>query len=54
MNPARLDNDRQLEVCAQCHLKTTEFRLPHAIKRYQRPDFSYRPGEPLASFVLDV
>ena len=38
-----------LEVCAQCHLKTTEFRLPHAIKRYERPDFSYRPGEPLAS-----
>jgi predicted CXXCH cytochrome family protein len=52
VNPARLDKDRQLEVCAQCHLKTTEFRLPHAIKRYQRPDFSYRPGEPLASFVL--
>ena len=52
VNPARLDNNRQLEVCAQCHLKTTEFRLPHAIKRYQRPDFSYRPGEPLASFVL--
>ena len=52
VNPARLDNDRQLEVCAQCHLKTTEFRLPHAIKLYQRPDFSYRPGEPLASFAL--
>jgi predicted CXXCH cytochrome family protein len=52
VNPVRLDNDRQLEVCAQCHLKTTEFRLPHAIKRYQRPDFSYKPGEPLSSFVL--
>ena len=52
VNPARLDNDRQLEVCAQCHLKTTEFRLPHAVKRYQRPDFSYKPGEPLAGFVL--
>ena len=52
VNPARLDNDRQLEVCAQCHLKTTEYRLPHAIKRYQRPDFSYQPGEPLAAFVL--
>ncbi len=52
VNPARLDKDRQLEVCAQCHLKTTEFLLPHAIKRYQRPDFSYKPGEPLASFVL--
>jgi predicted CXXCH cytochrome family protein len=52
VNPARLDNDRQLEVCAQCHLKTTEFRLPHAIKRYGRPDFSYQPGEPLAQFFL--
>lgn len=52
VNPARLDNERQLEVCAQCHLKTTEFRLPHAIKRYERPDFSYKPGEPLAAFVL--
>ncbi len=52
VNPARLDNDRQLEVCAQCHLKTTEFRLPHAIKRYERADFSYKPGEPLADFFL--
>ncbi len=52
VNPARLDNDRQLEVCAQCHLKTTEFRLPHAIKRYERGDFSYQPGQPLANFVL--
>jgi predicted CXXCH cytochrome family protein len=52
VNPANLDNDRQLEVCAQCHLKTTEFRLPHAIKRYERSDFSYKPGEPLAAFVL--
>jgi predicted CXXCH cytochrome family protein len=52
VNPARLDGDRQMEVCAQCHLKTTEFRLPHAIKNYERPDFSYEPGQPLASFVL--
>jgi predicted CXXCH cytochrome family protein len=52
VNPARLNSDRQLEVCAQCHLKTTEFRLPHAIKRYQRPDFSYHPGEPLQAFAL--
>ncbi len=52
VNPARLNSDRQLEVCAQCHLKTTEFRLPHALRRYQRGDFSYKPGEPLADFVL--
>ncbi|MEI9975090.1 MAG: tetratricopeptide repeat protein [Ignavibacteriota bacterium] len=52
VNPAHLSAERQLDVCAQCHLKTTEFRLPHAIKRYQRGDFSYRPGEPLAAFSL--
>ena len=52
VNPARLTDDRQVEVCAQCHLKTTEFRLPHAIKKYERPDFSYKPGEPLESFAL--
>ena len=52
VNPARLNPDLQMDVCSQCHLKTTEFRLPHAIKRYDRPDFSYRPGEPLADFAL--
>jgi tetratricopeptide (TPR) repeat protein len=52
VNPARLNGDLQMDVCAQCHLKTTEFRLPHAIKRYDRTDFSYRPGEPLADFAL--
>ena len=52
VNPARLNPDRRMDVCSQCHLKTTEFRLPHAIKRYDRADFSYRPGEPLADFAL--
>ena len=52
VNPARLNPDLRMDVCSQCHLKTTEFRLPHAIKRYDRPDFSYRPGEPLAEFAL--
>ena len=52
VNPARLTADLQMDVCAQCHLKTTEFRLPHAIKRYDRGDFSYRPSEPLADFSL--
>jgi hypothetical protein len=52
VNPARLSAERALDVCSECHLKTTEFPLPHAIKRYERGDFSYRPGEPLSAFVL--
>ncbi|HSP68977.1 MAG TPA: cytochrome c3 family protein, partial [Bryobacteraceae bacterium] len=52
VNPARLSPERQMEVCMQCHLETTSFRLPNAIVRYERSPFSYRPGEPLADFML--
>lgn len=36
----------------QCHLETTSFVLPASIQRYQRGTFSFRPGEPLADFML--
>jgi predicted CXXCH cytochrome family protein len=52
LNPARLAPDRQMEVCLQCHLETTSFPLPNSLVRYDRAPFSYRPGEPLAGFML--
>ncbi len=52
VNPARLSADRQMEVCLQCHLETTSYSLPHALERYERGPFSYRPGEPLGDFML--
>ena len=52
VNPSRLAPERQMEVCMQCHLETTSFPLPNSIVRYERPPFSYRPGEPLADFIL--
>jgi len=52
VNPARLDPERRLEVCMQCHLESTSFRLPYSITRYNRGVFSYRPGEPLAGYIL--
>lgn len=52
VNPARLTADRQMEVCAQCHLETDSFPFPHSILKYGRGPFSYRPGEPLADFML--
>ena len=52
VNPARLDRDRQLEVCMQCHLETTSAPLPNSIVRFDRDPFSYRPGEPLGDFIL--
>jgi len=53
VNPARLSTERQMELCYSCHLETTSFPLPNAIQRYERGPFSYRPGEPLADFLLN-
>ena len=52
VNPAKLNRDRQLEVCMQCHLETTHFSLPNEILRYSQQPFSYRPGEPLGDYEL--
>jgi tetratricopeptide (TPR) repeat protein len=52
VNPARLNRDRQLEVCMQCHLETTHFALPNEILRDPQHPFSYRPGEPLGDSIL--
>lgn len=52
VNPARLDADRQLEVCMQCHLETTVEGLPHAMRRPGRGAFSYQAGQPLGEFAV--
>lgn len=52
VNPARFTGDSRMEVCMQCHLETTSFPLPNAIRRFDRGPFSYRAGEPLAQFEL--
>ncbi len=52
VNPARLAPERQMEVCMQCHLETTSFPFPQSIAKYDREPFSYRPGQPLADFLL--
>jgi predicted CXXCH cytochrome family protein len=52
VNPARLNPDREMEVCLQCHLETSNEKLPHAIVRFDRAPFSYIPGQPLADFEV--
>lgn len=52
VNPARLSAERQMEVCMQCHLQTTSRALPHALRRYGRAPYSYRPGEPLGEYMI--
>lgn len=52
LNPSRLSLERQMDVCMQCHLQTHSFRPTLDFKRYGRSYFSYRPSEPLSSFML--
>jgi predicted CXXCH cytochrome family protein len=52
VNPGRLTPEREMEVCLQCHLETSNEKLPHAIVRFDRLPFSYVPGQPLADYEL--
>ena len=52
VNPKRLNRARQLDVCMQCHLQTTSLRSPDSIRRYDRPPFTYKPGEALQDFAV--
>ncbi len=51
-NPKHLTQERQVEVCLQCHLESTSRALPYAIRRFNRQPFSYRPQEPLTDFIV--
>ena len=52
VNPAKLDRDRQLEACMQCHLESTSSPLPFQIQRYEQPPFSYTPGKVLSDYFV--
>lgn len=50
LNPSHLSNERQMQVCEQCHLETTSTLLPDRIRRYDRQPFAYDPNHPLSEF----
>jgi tetratricopeptide (TPR) repeat protein len=52
VNPAKLDRERQLEACMQCHLESTSSPLPFQIRRYEQPPFSYAPGNSLGDYFI--
>lgn len=52
VNPARLSGERQLDVCMQCHLETTTFRLPESYRCFGRGFYTYRPGEALSDYIV--
>jgi predicted CXXCH cytochrome family protein len=51
-NSGRLPRNRQDEVCMTCHLQPS-VTLP-GLRRFGRNDFSYRAGEPLDDYLVQV
>jgi tetratricopeptide (TPR) repeat protein len=52
VNPAKLDRERQLDVCMQCHLEPTSTPLPFRIERYEQSLFSFTPGKTLSGYFI--
>ncbi|HEV2856662.1 MAG TPA: tetratricopeptide repeat protein [Thermoanaerobaculia bacterium] len=51
-NPGRLPPARRDEVCMGCHLQPS-VALP-GLRRFGRSDFSFRAGEPLSDYLVQV
>ncbi len=51
-NPGKLPPAQRDEVCMSCHLQPS-VALP-GLRRFGRSDFSFRPGEPLSDYLVQV
>ena len=52
VNPARLTPARRDDVCFQCHLQPAVSMI--GPRRFERGDYSFRPGEALSDYMLHV
>ena len=53
VNPGRLPAERRDDVCFQCHLQPTS-KLTSIVRRFGRADYSFRPGEDLADYIVHL
>ena len=51
-DPSRLPFERRHEVCYQCHLQPSVALF--GVRRFDRGDYSFRPWEPLADYLVHV
>lgn len=52
VNPGKLAAERRDDVCFGCHMQPS-VALP-GVRRFERHDYSFRPGEPLSSYLVQV
>ncbi len=52
VNPAELDRERSREICYQCHMQPSVALM--GVRRFDRGTYSFRPGEPLSDYLVQV
>jgi Tfp pilus assembly protein PilF len=52
VNPAKLEPQLRDDVCNQCHLQPTVSLF--GVRQFDRGDYSYRPGEPLPEYLVQM
>jgi Flp pilus assembly protein TadD len=52
VDPGELDRERRREVCYQCHMQPSVALM--GVRRFERGVYSYRPGEPLADYLVQI
>jgi len=52
VNPAKLSDSLRADVCDQCHYQPSV--LMFGMRVFGRPDYSYRPGQPLGEYLVQM
>lgn len=52
VDPAELEPERRREVCYQCHMQPSVVLM--GVRRFGRGVYSYRPGEPLGEYLVQI
>jgi Tfp pilus assembly protein PilF len=52
VNPGRLTPQLRNDICYQCHLQPSVALF--GVRRFDRGDYSFRPGQPLADYMIQM
>ncbi len=52
VNPGKLERRLRVDVCDQCHYQPS-IQL-FGVRRFDRRDYSFRPGQPLADYLVQI
>lgn len=52
INPGKLDPERRDDICFECHMLPSVALF--GVRKFDRPTYSFRPGQDLSDYILNV